>query len=65
MSATASGAPPHFLIFVPGIMGSQLYDRKAKKTVWLDFSSVPGNPFQWGDWVEQTLRTLHYPNDDL
>jgi pimeloyl-ACP methyl ester carboxylesterase len=64
MSATANAVPDHFLVFVPGILGSKLQDRQGK-TIWLDFSSVPYNPLHWKGWAETTLQTLSYPNDDL
>jgi pimeloyl-ACP methyl ester carboxylesterase len=46
-------------------MGSKLRDRNTKEVVWLEFSSVPWNPVKWGDWLQQTLQTLAYPNADL
>jgi pimeloyl-ACP methyl ester carboxylesterase len=57
--------PPHFLVLVPGMMGSKLRDRRTGKIVWLDFDSFPLNPFEWDDWVEQMLDEVAYPNDNL
>lgn len=57
--------PPHFIVFVPGFMGSQLRDRTTGKTVWLDFSSVPLNPLQWDDWFNHLFQQMLYPNPNL
>ena len=62
---TDKGVPAHFLIFVPEILGSKLRDRKTQQVAWIDFSSVPLNPLNWGAWIDETLKTLAYPNDDL
>lgn len=57
--------PPHFVVVVPGIMGSKLRDRRTGKLVWLDFDDFPLNPLAWDDWIERLFGQLAYPNDDL
>ena len=57
--------PPHYLIIIPGFMGSKLRKKSSGEVVWLDFSSLPINPFQWHTWLEQYFRQLAYPNDDI
>lgn len=65
MERISTTVPPHFLVIVPGMMGSKLRDRRTGKLVWLDFDDFPLNPFQWDDWVENMLGQMVYPNDDL
>ncbi|WP_406699464.1 hypothetical protein V5E97_11405 [Singulisphaera sp. Ch08] len=65
MTIQGDVVPPHFLVVVPGIMGSRLRDRQTGRVVWVDFSTVPINPLQWKAWVENMLATLAYPNPDL
>lgn len=60
-----SGPPPHFIVIVPGYMGSRLRSRKTGRVVWLDFSTVPLNPLEWGGWVDKLFEDMAYPNDDL
>lgn len=57
--------PPHFIVFIPGFLGSKLRDRTTGKIVWLDFSSVPLNPLEWEGWLNQLFDTMHYPNPNL
>jgi hypothetical protein len=60
-----SGVPPHFIVFVPGFLGSLLSDQSTGKTVWIDFSHVPLNPFEWGGWLDQLFQEMRYPNANL
>ena len=60
-----SGPPPHFIVVVPGIMGSKLRDKSTGRTVWTDFHSIPLAPWKWDDWLTWLLTTMAYPNDDL
>ena len=39
MSNNQQTVPSHFIVFVPGYMGSQLKERDSDKIVWLDFTS--------------------------
>jgi pimeloyl-ACP methyl ester carboxylesterase len=57
--------PAHFLVIVPGYMGSKLRDRTTGRTVWVDFASIPKNPLQWGAWLDGMLQAMRYPNPDL
>lgn len=57
--------PPHFLVIVPGYMGSLLRNRKTGKPVWIDFTSIPANPFRWDDWFADLEAQMRYPNDEL
>jgi pimeloyl-ACP methyl ester carboxylesterase len=65
MDYTDPRIPPHFLVIVPGMMGSKLRDRRTGKLAWLDFDDFPLNPFEWDDWVENLLGQVAYPNEDL
>ncbi|OGO41972.1 MAG: hypothetical protein A2Z04_01315 [Chloroflexi bacterium RBG_16_57_9] len=65
MATQTRQIPPHFIVIVPGYMGSKLRDKTTGKVVWVDFSSIPFNPLQWGDWLDHLLKTMAYPNDNL
>jgi pimeloyl-ACP methyl ester carboxylesterase len=57
--------PTHFLVIVPGFMGSKLRDKMTGEIIWVDFSSIPLNPFEWDKWIENLFSKLVYPNDNL
>lgn len=57
--------PNHFIVIVPGFMGSKLRDRKTGEIVWIDLKSIPWNPFQWNRWLDKLFSALAYPNDNL
>ena len=65
MSDLDNRGPAHFLVFIPGILGSRLRNKKTGKTVWVDFNDVPANPLQWNQWLDHIFEELRYPNDDL
>lgn len=65
MSSLPVGVPPHFVVFVPGYLGSRLRDKTTKQIVWGDFSSIPANPLKWRGWLDNLVNTLKYPNDNL
>lgn len=65
MTSTPREIPPHFLVIIPGIMGSKLRDRTTGEIVWLEFDTLPHNPFAWNNWLESLLTRLAYPNPDL
>lgn len=65
MSGQSSGIPPHFLVIVPGYMGSTLRDRNTGQTVWVDFSSAPVNPLRWDDWIAGLIQSMNWPNDAI
>jgi Lecithin:cholesterol acyltransferase len=64
-SGPSGSPPPHFIVIVPGYMGSNLRSRKTGRVVWLDFATVPLNPLEWGRWVDDLFADMAYPNDDL
>lgn len=60
----SNGVPPHFIVIVPGYMGSKLRDPQESdpnKLVWIDFQSIPANPFRWDDWLNELFTKLTYP----
>src|ERR1051326_5764671 len=57
--------PDHFLVIVPGYMGSKLRNRDTGEVVWVNTSSIPINPLNWKSWLTTLLKTLEYPNDKL
>ena len=61
----SQGVPPHFVVIVPGYMGSKLRRRDTRQTVWIDFSTIPPNPLRWDDWLADFLQQMAYPNDNL
>lgn len=65
MTGNLGQVPPHFLVIVPGYMGSALRNKKSGQTIWVDFSTVPFNPLEWGGWIDNLLQQMAYPNDDL
>ena len=65
MAATENTVPHHFLVIVPGYMGSKLRNRDTGEIVWVNTSSIPWNPLNWEDWLTNLLKTLEYPNDKL
>jgi len=65
MDTASRELPAHFIVIVPGYMGSKLRSHTTGKTVWVDFSSIPKNPGRWGDWLDGLLQTLAYPSADL
>lgn len=65
MAAAENQAPHHFLVIVPGYMGTKLRLRDTKEVVWVNTSSIPLNPFSWESWLTTLLKTLEYPNDNL
>ncbi|MCS6847842.1 MAG: hypothetical protein RMN52_09025 [Anaerolineae bacterium] len=60
---TATGVPPHILVFVPGYMGSTLRDQRTGRTIWLDFSTFPINPARWDDWLDDWFARMTYPSE--
>ena len=60
-----SGPPPHFIVVVPGIMGSKLRNKSTGQIVWTDFRSIPLAPWRWDDWLTWLLKTMAYPNEAL
>lgn len=65
MESLPIGVPPHFVVFVPGYLGSRLRDKTTDQIVWGDFSSIPANPLKWRGWLDNLVNTLKYPNENL
>jgi pimeloyl-ACP methyl ester carboxylesterase len=61
----SNGLPPHFIVIVPGYMGSKLRDKNTGEIVWLDLPGMLRNPFKIGDAVDTMLKKMTYPNADL
>lgn len=64
-STRSDGPPPHFIVIVPGYMGSRLRDRETGEIVWVDFSSLPHNPLEWEGWLDRLFSRMVYPNENL
>jgi pimeloyl-ACP methyl ester carboxylesterase len=64
-SAGTIGPPPHFIVIVPGYMGSLLRDKTTGEIVWVDFSSIPKNPLRWQAWIDSLFDRMAYPNENL
>lgn len=65
MAEAESKVPNHFLVIVPGYMGSKLRHRDTKEILWANTSSIPLLPFYWKSWLSNLLTSLEYPNPDL
>ena len=57
--------PRHFVVIVPGYMGSKLRDKTTGKVLWIDLGTIPSNPLKWKDWVDHLFEAMTYPNDNL
>lgn len=57
--------PPHFIVFVPGYMGSRLRSRSTGKLVWVDIPSLLRRPFAIPDALTDLFDQMRYPNDDI
>ena len=61
-TGTTQNTPqPHFIVVVPGYMGSLLRDKTTGEIVWLDFPNLLKNPFAIGAALENLLDKLKYP----
>ena len=65
MTTQPSSPPPHFIVIVPGYMGSKLRDKKTGDIVWIDVPSMLKNPLKIEASVRRMFETMKYPNDDL
>lgn len=57
--------PPHFLVIIPGYMGSRLRSRTTGELVWLDIPRLFNDPMRLPDMLVNLFKQLKYPNDDL
>jgi hypothetical protein len=60
-----SPAPKHFIVIVPGYMGSLLRDKKDGSIVWIDIPAMLRKPAKIEDALNTMLQKMIYPNDDL
>ena len=66
MTPDRSGEPPHhFIVFIPGYMGSHLRSRSTGELVWLDIPSFVLDPLRAVERLHCLFERLKYPNDDL
>ena len=66
MNDLHSGSPPpHFIVLVPGYMGSRLKDRNSGEIVWLDIPALLSDPFHISEALTRMFARMRYPNDDL
>jgi hypothetical protein len=65
MSTQNISTPPHFLVIVPGFMGSNLRNRQTGERIWLDLPAMLKNPFTIKDAFNKLAASMAYPNPDL
>ncbi|MFN2199000.1 MAG: CHAT domain-containing protein [Anaerolineales bacterium] len=65
MSNQPRTPPKHFVVFVPGYMGSQLRSRSTGEIVWIDLPAMLRNPLQLPQAVDEMFGQMEYPNPDL
>ena len=59
------GIPPHFIVIVPGYMGSQLRDSQDGRMLWVDIPALLRDPLNIPANVDHMLERLKYPNQDI
>lgn len=57
--------PPHFVVFVPGYMGSRLRSRSTGELVWLDIPALLRRPFGIPKALTRLFDQMRFPNEDL
>lgn len=57
--------PKHFIVIVPGYMGSLLRNQKTKEPVWIDLPRLLKNPLKIGAAIDSMLDQMMYPNPNL
>lgn len=65
MTTPTGKIPPHFIVIVPGYMGSRLRDRKSGDLAWVNIPGLLKNPLRIRQSLENLFEKLAYPNDDL
>ena len=63
--SVSDGIPPHFIVIVPGYMGSQLLDTQDGRTLWVDIPGLLRDPLHIPENVNHMLERLKYPNQDI
>ena len=64
-SDPVKGAPKHFIVVVPGYMGTMLRDKSTSELVWIDVPALIKNPFTIGEKINRMLERMAYPNEDI
>jgi hypothetical protein len=64
-SRTINQPGPHFIVVVPGYMGSLLRDKVTGKIIWLDVPSLLGDLAHIKQNVNELLEKMCYPNENL
>ena len=62
MPDTAKAPPKHFVVIVPGILGSRLRRTDTQELVWGDFRQMLSNPLQVRQRFQRMMESLVYPN---
>lgn len=62
MSSEQNLVPKHFVVIVPGYMGSKLRDPQSREVVWVNLSSVPWQPWEWESWLNRLIGRMKYPS---
>ena len=57
--------PNHFIVLIPGYMGSKLRSQSTGEIVWLNLLNLLKNPLQIDVAVDKLFCDLKYPNQDL
>jgi pimeloyl-ACP methyl ester carboxylesterase len=65
MPTTDVGVPKHFIVIVPGYMGSLLQDSESGETVWLDIPRMLMNPLGIPKAIDRMFEKMTYPNPDI
>lgn len=66
MTQTEGKPPAHFVVIVPGYMGSRLRKKSTGELVWLDLKALLlRDPFRLDRVITELFDTLAYPNDDI
>ncbi|MCW5852078.1 MAG: hypothetical protein KIT87_18540, partial [Anaerolineae bacterium] len=62
MPDTAKRPPRHFVVIVPGILGSRLRRADTQEVVWGDFRQMLSNPLQVRPRFQRMMESLVYPS---
>ena len=62
-SGAATKQPDHFIVVIPGYMGSKLRDKTTKKIVWMDVPAMLKDPLHIGEQLEGVLSAMAYPGN--
>jgi pimeloyl-ACP methyl ester carboxylesterase len=60
MGVQSNKIPPHFLVIIPGWMGSNL--QVGDRMIWGDFSHTFSNPVEWKSRLNSLFEAMSYPN---